>query len=129
MVSVGVVWVVHDKLLQAQTEEYGSSPLLVAVKAVESSTIKQYLQQVQMLLQGRECGGKPETAIWACMQTLALCRRGDWAAKILVSAITMLENHRLVPNIIHEGHWLQVRAVGRMASQVAHPLGPRIRAI
>ena len=112
--GVNDTWSAHDAVLRAQGEEYRVYTLIsgcLGSRAQQDYHVPAVdLDGAQRTLARQEPRGSlPET-------NEDLGRRlGHWAAKILISAIWMLEKHQLLPRFTHEGHWLQVQALGWMS--------------
>ena len=53
-VRVANLWATHDASLHAQVEEYGSSPLSVAMRCMENRTLNQHLGWISVALRGHD---------------------------------------------------------------------------
>ena len=107
--------------MHARTEEWGTVGTGMAIRGVQASSSKTYMQEVRGAIRGYATDMPLAQAMERQFGELALRKRGVSAAKNLVAGVGILERLELIPATITDLHWLQLLAIGKMAKAEDKP--------
>ena len=71
-----MAWEAHDKVMHARTEEWGTVGTGMAIRGVEASSSRTYMQEVRGAIWGCPTHMPLDKAVERRFGELALCKRG-----------------------------------------------------
>ena len=107
--------------MHARTEEWGSVGTGMAIRGVEASSSKTYMQELLGAIRGCATCMPLAKAIERRFGELALRKRGMSAVKNLVAGGRILERLELIPATVTDLQRLQLQAIGKIAKAEDKP--------
>ena len=114
-------WDAYRAALRAGPRDHQTDTPAFAVRAFAKGTRATYLCAIRGTLRGTNSDDDVQLAIDSRLLLLGHRRRGGSVARNTVSGFQMLVKLQLIPEVVTERMWLQVRAIDKSTAHMAKP--------